>query len=68
MKRITFLITFFCLSTALCHAQSSDDAKYEQANKYHQVKDYKRAFPLFLELAEKGDAAAQRVVVTPSDL
>lgn len=62
MKRRLFLITFFCFSTALCHAQFSDDAKYEQANKYHQVKDYKRAFPLFLELAEKGDAAAQRVV------
>ena len=62
MKRLTFFITLFCLITTICYAQSSDDAKYEQAEKYHQAKDYKRAFPLFKELADKGNAAAQRVI------
>ena len=44
------------------YAQTTDDEKFEQAEKYHQAKDYKKAFPLFKELADKGNAAAQRVI------
>lgn len=58
MNRITFLITLFCLAVTICHAQSSDDEKYEQANKYYMAHEYDKSMLILEELATKNHAKA----------
>ena len=58
MIRISFFSTLFCLSIIVCHAQSSDDIKYEQACNYFEAKEYEKAFPILKELADNNHAKA----------
>ena len=62
MKRITFLITLFCLAMAICHAQPTDDTKYEQAMVMYNSKQYSRALPILNELSQRNHAKALNIL------
>lgn len=62
MKRIIFLITLFYFTTAICYAQSSDDAKYEQARTMYNSKQYSKALPILNELSQRNHAKALNIL------
>lgn len=58
MKRLQFLLFLVMAVTCGSMAQTSDDEKYEQADKYYDAKEYDKAIPLLNELAQRNHAKA----------
>lgn len=59
--RYIFVILLI-MSYQLCLAQTTDDAKYEQAETYYKAKEYDKAAPLLKDLADKNYAKAMNLL------
>lgn len=63
MNRILYIAIFLVnLFANNCFAQSSDDAKYEQARMFYNSKEYTKALPILKELANKNHAKSYNVL------
>ena len=58
MKRLFFLTLSLMCMFSFCCAQTTDDEKYEQANRYYETKEYDKAIPILNELAQRNHAKA----------
>lgn len=56
--RNLFILLLVLLSYLHCFAQTTDDEKYEQARNYYEAKDYNKAYPILIELADKNHTKA----------
>lgn len=61
MKGIFFIVVCILCST-FSMAQMADEEKLDLANSYYHAEEYEKAYPLFLELGEKGNKDAQFIV------
>ena len=58
MKGFLLVSLMLTLTSTFCYAQTTDDEKYEQANKYYDAKEFGKAIPILKELATKDHAKA----------
>lgn len=58
MKKIFTISVVFVFVVSTCFGQTTDDMKYEQAEKYYKAKEYDKTVPLLKELADKDYAKA----------
>ena len=58
MKKL-ILLFIGILFSSMCMAQMTDKEKYNQACDFYNAKEYEKAYPLYIELAERGDARSQ---------
>lgn len=61
MKKIIIIIICMFLPF-LSIAQSTEEQLFEQVTSYYNAKEYEKAYPLYLELANNGNVRAQRVM------
>ena len=61
MKKIIIIIICMFLPF-LSIAQSTEEQLFEQAKSYYNANEYEKAYPLYLELANNGNAEAQCVM------
>lgn len=58
MKKYLTITLLLTLVVSTCFCQTTDDEKYEQANKYYEAKEYNKAISMLNELVERNHAKA----------
>lgn len=62
MKNYFILLSLLCIISSYSYAQSPDDERYNQANKFYEAKEYARAIPILNELVDKNHAKAMNTL------